>query len=91
MVVVAETTRGNGPRDAPVNLVLAECGPPPELSEDVARRAGRLLASSKMNVTVDALVVAEAIERAPAVVLTSDPDDLRRLADGVGGVVIQPV
>lgn len=50
-VVVAETVRGNGPRDAPVNHVLA---------------------------SVDAIVVAEAAARAPSVVFTTDPGDVRR-------------
>ena len=37
VVVVAETVRGNGPRDAAVNLVLAQTEPRYPLTEAIAR------------------------------------------------------
>ena len=79
-VVVAETTRG-GPRDAPVNRVLKAVDVIAPVTEEVARLAGRLLAAvERSNVTVDALIVAEAIPGEAAIVLTGDPDDLSALA-----------
>jgi hypothetical protein len=91
MVVVAETVRGNGPRDAPVNLVLAQTAPQHPLTEAVARAAGQLLGASKSSSTIDALVVAEAIDCSPATIWTSDPDDLRLLLGNHRGVTIEPI
>jgi hypothetical protein len=91
MVVIAETVRGNGPRDAPVNLVLAQTSPQHPLTEAIARAAGRLLGDARSASTVDALVVAEAIECSPAVIYTSDPDDLRRLLGDHPGVTIEAI
>ena len=54
-VVVAETVRGNGPRDAPVNLVLAQTSPRYPLTEAIARVAGQLLGAARSSSTVDAL------------------------------------
>ena len=91
MVVVAETVRGNGPRDAPVNLVLAQTSPQHPLTEGLARVAGQLLGAAKSSSTIDALVVAEAIECAPAIILTSDPSDLLQLVGDHRGVTIEPI
>ncbi|HEX2162391.1 MAG TPA: type II toxin-antitoxin system VapC family toxin [Thermoanaerobaculia bacterium] len=79
VVAVAETIRG-GPRDAPVHRVLKAVGTVPPAGERHGRTAGRLLGAARSTSTVDALVVAQAIEGGGAVVLTGDPDDLRRLA-----------
>lgn len=79
VVVVAETVRG-GPRDAPVNRVLKTVGLIPLASEVHGRTAGRLLGSARLSNTVDALVVAHAVNRGGAHILTGDPDDLERLA-----------
>jgi len=91
MVVIAETVRGNGPRDAPVNLVLAQTAPQHPLTDPIARTAGQLLGAARSSSTIDALVVAEAIDCRPAVIWTSDPDDLRRLLGDQGGVTIEPI
>ena len=91
MVVVAETVRGNGPRDAPVNLVLAQTSPQHPLTDEIARAAGQLLGAAKSSATIDALIVAEAIDCAPAIILTSDPDDLRALLGNHRGVTIEPI
>ncbi len=79
-VVVAETIRG-GPRDAPVNQVLKRVKIAP-VTEETARLAGSLRArvEGQSDVTVDALVVAEAVLGDSGVVLTGDPDDLSALA-----------
>ena len=91
-VVVAETARGSGPRDAPVNRVLKAVGEVPAATEPTARLAGRLLAAAASNATIDALVVAEAVlGGGAAVVLTDDPDDLRALAGDRTSVDVQAV
>ena len=91
MVVVAETIRGSGPRDAPVNLVLAQCAPQHPLTENIARNAGQLLAEARSSATIDALVVAEAIACAPAVIWTSDERDLGRLVGQRTSVTVEPI
>lgn len=91
IVVVAETVRGNGPRDAPVNLVLAQTEPRYPLSEQIARRAGQLLGLAQSSSTVDALIVAEALDCAPAMIWTSDPADLRQLLADQVGVTVEPI
>lgn len=54
-----------------------------ELSEDAARAAGAALARSDAGDVVDAAVVVSAAPRRDLVV-TSDPDDLARIAEGLG-------
>ena len=91
VVVVAETVRGNGPRDAPVNLVLAQTEPRYPLTAEIARRAGQLLGATRSSSTIDALVVAEALDCAPAMIWTSDSDDLRALLSDQHGVTIEAI
>jgi hypothetical protein len=91
MVIVAETVRGTGPRDAPVNLVLAQTAPQHPLTDAIARTAGRLLATARSSSTIDALVVAEALDCAPSMILTSDPTDLRQLLGDHPGVTVEPI
>lgn len=49
-----------------------------------ARDAGALRFGSGVLDVVDAIVAAEALAAAPAVIVTSDPDDLGRLVDAAG-------
>ena len=91
MVVVAETVRGNGPRDAPVNMILAQTSPQHPLTEAVARAAGQMLGTARSSSTIDALVVAEALDCAPALIWTSDPVDLRHLLGDHKGVTVESV
>lgn len=91
MVVIAETTRGNGPRDAAVNLVLAQAGVVALLDEADARLAGELLGRANSSSTIDALVAAEAIRRSPSLVLTSDPDDLNELLEDYPAVSVRAI
>lgn len=79
VVVIAETIRG-GPRDAPVNRVLKAVGSIPEAREGHGRTAGRLLGAARSTSTMDALVVAQAVEAGGAHILTGDCEDLERLA-----------
>lgn len=88
-VVVAETVRGSGPRDAPVNRVIAAVGDVGVTDEATGRVAGALLGATGSDATIDALVVADAVERGGGVILTGDPEDLGRLAEGYSEVVIE--
>lgn len=87
-VVVAETVRGVA-AGAPVNRIVKAVGEVSVADERVGRTAGRLLGEARSDSTIDALVVASAVEAGGAVILTGDPDDLRALAGDRPGVVIQ--
>jgi len=94
--ILAECTTGDGARDAEVNRVLRILGTaeaiisPP--SEATARLAGRLRFLARTDDGIDALVAAEAVgDGTAAIVLTSDPHDLRRLLVRAPHVSIQTV
>jgi len=76
--VLAQAWRG-GPRQAGLAKVLKGCAVL-STDEDIAKRAGVLLGHSGTADAVDAIVVATAI-KLTATVVTSDPNDLHRLAD----------
>jgi predicted nucleic acid-binding protein len=86
-VVLAETLRGNA-RDADVHRVLNAVSDSLPIDETIGRRAGALLGRADRSDTVDAIVVAEAIESGGAGILTGDPADLTALADGERSVTI---
>jgi predicted nucleic acid-binding protein len=90
VAVLAETVRG-GPRDTPVNRVLKAVGSVPIAQEAHGRIAGQLLESARSSSTVDALVVAQAVEAGGAQILTGDREDLERLAAAHPEVWIQPL
>lgn len=90
-VVVAETVRGNGPRDASVNRVINAVDAVAGTDESVARIAGRLLGQARSKSTVDALVVAAAIATGGGRILTSDVDDLRTLSHGNPEVFVHAI
>jgi predicted nucleic acid-binding protein len=89
-VVLAETVR-DGPADAPVNRVLKAVGGIDVADEAIGRTAGRLLGSAGSAATVDAIVVATAIEAGGAVILTGDAGDLALLAADDPRVIIEPL
>lgn len=86
-VVVAETVRGSA-KDAAANRVIKAVGEVRSADESTGRSAGALLGAAHSASTIDALVVASAIELGGGVVLTGDPDDLDPLASGHPEVVI---
>jgi hypothetical protein len=88
--VVAETVRGSA-EDAAVNRVIKAVGEVSPADERTGRGAGALLGAARSTSTIDALVVASAIEAGGGVVLTGDPDDLEPLASGHPEVVIRPL
>ncbi len=79
--VLAQAWRG-GPQ-AQLSRLLRGCRIEP-LSESQARAAGAALARCRGEDVVDAVVVVGALARGD-LVLTSDPDDLRRIAAAIGG------
>jgi predicted nucleic acid-binding protein len=91
-VVLAESTTGYGPRDAPVNRVVNAVDEVVSIDEPVARLGGALRYESACDATVDALVVAIALAaEAPAVILTGDAAHLERLSAGKSRIRVQTV
>lgn len=91
--VLAEVCRG-GARDAPIDHVLNDRGLiVTPLTASISRRAGALLARAKLSSAhaVDAFVMATAIELAPTLVATHDPDDMKKLAAGFREVRVVPI
>ena len=91
-VVLAETLRGS-PEDARANQVLKQLA-----VEPITDRLGRLAAFLKgaagmtgVAATIDALVVAVSIAYGGGTILTSDPDDIKRLATGAPEIRIRAV
>lgn len=81
-VTLAEALTGDHRRDYPENRLLRTCDIRP-VDEELARRAARLRASvagRRVPSAADAIVVALADEAGGAIVLSSDPGDLRALA-----------
>jgi predicted nucleic acid-binding protein len=79
-VVLGQAWRG-GPQ-AQLSRFLHGCRIDP-LTESQARAAGAALAASGGSDLIDAAVVVTALDRGDLVV-TSDPDDLRRIAAAIG-------
>ncbi len=84
--VLVESTTGDGARDAEVNRILGVLERAGRVldapDEAAARRAGRLRFLAGTDDGIDALVASCAVgDGSPAVLLTSDPDDLERLLD----------
>jgi len=79
--VVAQVWRGGHGRQAPVARVLAGVNVAP-IDDRLGRRAGILLARADRSDAVDAAVTCLAADGDD--ILTSDPDDLRVLAQAAG-------
>jgi predicted nucleic acid-binding protein len=80
-VVLAQVWRASA-RQAPLAKIRKVCRAVP-FSEEIAEEVGRLLGLTGTSDVVDASVVTTAIMH-NCVVLTSDPGDLRKLADAAG-------
>jgi hypothetical protein len=78
--VVAQVSRS--PQQAQLRRFLTGCAVVP-LGETGAHEAGRLLGLTKTSDVVDAFVVTTAL-RQKATILTSDPDDIKRLVRASG-------
>jgi hypothetical protein len=79
--VVAQVWRGGSGRQAPIARLLAGTDVAP-VDGRLARRAGMLLARSGRSDAIDATVVCLAADGDD--ILTSDPGDLRALAEAAG-------
>jgi len=78
--VLAETLTGQ-PGDASVHRVLAGGNTVLDTTAGIAAEAGALrYRAARPDLTVDALIIATAADYPGSIVLTSDPDDLSRLA-----------
>lgn len=87
--VMAEALTGDHRRDFHENRLLRTCSVEP-VDEALARNAALLrtkVGGSRIPSAVDAIVAAQADRLGGAVVLTSDPSDLRALAQHTGNVV----
>jgi predicted nucleic acid-binding protein len=82
-VVLAQAWRG-GPQ-AQLSRLLRGCRVEP-LTEPQARSAGAALAAGDTHDVIDAVVVVTALARDDLIV-TSDPDDLKRIATAIGGTL----
>jgi hypothetical protein len=80
-VVVAQVSRS--PQQAQLRRLLAGCLVVP-LGESEAHEVGRLLGMAGTADVVDAVVVTTAL-RHKALILTGDPDDMKRLVKASGG------
>jgi predicted nucleic acid-binding protein len=90
--VLAETLFGDE-RDARANQVLKRIEVAP-VTDAIARSAAKLKRLAGMTgvaATIDAVVVATAEAAGGGVILTSDPGDIRALAQGVSDTRIRPV
>ena len=87
VVVLAETLRGTQ-RDAAVHRVLNAVSDSVPIDHAVGRRAGALVGRANRSDTVDAIIVAEAIESGGGGILTGDPVDLAALANDDRSVTI---
>jgi predicted nucleic acid-binding protein len=81
-VVLAETVRGSGPRDAAVNRVLRDVEEILTVDERCGRIAGGLLGLHRSDATIDALIVAATIALGGGLILTADEKDMNMLAAG---------
>lgn len=79
--VVAQVWRGGHGRQVPVARMLAGVDVAP-VDDGLGRRAGMLLARSGQQDAIDATVICLAADGDD--ILTSDPDDLRALAEAAG-------
>ncbi|MEO6777172.1 MAG: PIN domain-containing protein [Kofleriaceae bacterium] len=94
--ILVECTTGDGARDAEVNRVLGILERAAAVleapGEATCRTAGALRYQARADDGIDALVAAAAIGGgAPAVVLTSDPEDLGRLLTNEAQVHVRKV
>jgi predicted nucleic acid-binding protein len=79
--VLAQAWRG-GAKQASLSRLLALCEVEP-MSEEQARAVGRLAGRSRHQDVVDLAVVEGALRRRDAII-TSDPQDIRRIAAALG-------
>lgn len=80
-IVVAPQALSGGANDDEVRAVLRTAHLVAPVDLERAEHAARLMRATDMFDVVDALVAVEALRQVPAIVITSDKHDLRRLLD----------
>lgn len=80
MIVVTQAL-AETPSDEEVRAILRGANEVPAGSIETSRLAAKLIVATQKLDVVDATVAAEALRRVPAIVITSDPHDLRALLD----------
>jgi hypothetical protein len=80
MIVVVQSLEG-GVGDQAVREIVHAAHEATGIDLDRAAEAAGLMRRSGLRDVIDALVAAEALRRVPAIVITSDPTDIRRLLD----------
>lgn len=90
--VLVEAYTGTA-RDAGIDRVVGRANRIVPLDHGIARLAGQLISRDGLDSchAGDATVVATAVRLGGALVLTSDPDDLRALARDFANVAVQPL
>jgi hypothetical protein len=88
-IVLVECLQGHAGRDAMTNRFLKSCDIVEETPESLTRRAALLRRKARRGSAVDAIVVASAEPN--GTVLTSDPGDLRALAQYANGVQVERI
>lgn len=88
-IVLVECLQGHAGRDAIANRFLKTCDVVEEMPEPLARRAASLRKRARRGSAVDAIVVASA--EPGGTVLTSDPGDLKALAEQANGVFVESI
>ena len=90
--VLVEACRGKS-RDAAINRILNQGIGVLPVDPGTARVAARLLSDNHLDTcsAIDAIVVATAIRLGESLIVTSDPEDLGRLAMNHPGVEIHPL
>jgi hypothetical protein len=88
-VVLVESLRGQGSRDATTNRFLKTCLVEVQVPTDLARRAAALRRQARRGSAVDALVVA--LAEPGGTVLTGDAEDVEALASHARGVAVEVV
>lgn len=86
-VVLVESLRGHGSRDATANRFLKACITEEHVSTPLARRAAELRRTSRHGSAVDSLVVA--LAEPGGIVLTRDREDIEALASFTRGVCVE--
>jgi hypothetical protein len=84
---IAESIRDR-PQDASINRIIRAIDNVANTTEAIARDAGARLASNRSKETVDALIVATAFANSATDILTTDADDIRKLADPDMNIIV---
>lgn len=80
-IIVVPQSMAGGVTPDDVRTILRAAHEVAPVDFDRASHASNLIQTTALLDVVDALVAVEALRRVPAIVITSDPDDIRQLLD----------